>query len=177
MDGSRFIWHDPKALPVNWTNTMHIAEAHKYLYMWSLPKRPEDALEFLDCLFADTTVREKAIRYLEERQDGQLQQYLLQLKQWLKYEPHQDGALARFLIRRGLKNPYQIGHFLFWHLKAEFHDLHCCERFGIIMKEYLLYAGEHTRQLYIQCMVLKRLESIARKIFKPKHSQSAARNV
>ena len=116
--------------------------------MWSSPKRSEDALKFLDCRFADTTVREKAIRYLEEMQDGQLLQYLLQLVQCLKYEPDHNSALARFLIQRGLKDPYQIGDFLFWHLKPECHDLHYCEKFGVIMEEYLLHAGECSRQLY-----------------------------
>ena len=41
------------------------------------------------------------------------------------------------------------------------------------MAEHLLHAGKHSRQLYIQCLVLKRLKSIARKIFKTKHSQPA----
>ena len=87
--------------------------------MWSPLERPEDALEFVDYRFAYTSVREKAIRYLEEMQDGQLQQYLLQVIQCLEYEPHHHhSALARFLLRRGLKNPYQIGDFLFWHLKS-----------------------------------------------------------
>merc|ERR1719249_209313 len=141
------LWHDPGALPallrsVNWTNLLHIAEAHKYLEFWTSPKRPEDALEFLDYRFADTRVREKALTWLEELHDSDLNKIMLQLVQCLKYEPHHDSALSRFLLRRGLANPYQIGHYLFWHLKAELHELEYCEKFGVLAEEYLRYAGE-----------------------------------
>eukprot|EP01084_Bolivina_argentea_P100817 180887_1 len=112
------LWHDPSALPaflrsVNWTNLLHISEAHKYLDLWASPKRPEDALEYLSHKFADTAVREKAISWLEDLHDGDLNKILLQLVQCLKFEPHHNSALSSFLLRRGLKNPYQIGHFFF----------------------------------------------------------------
>ncbi|ETO33864.1 hypothetical protein RFI_03235 [Reticulomyxa filosa] len=170
------LWHDPSALPaflrsVNWTSRLHIAEAHKYLKTWTQPLFFSDALEFLDYRYADITVREMAIKWLDEMHDSELQQYLLQLVQCLKYESHHDSALSRFLIRRGLRNPYQIGHYLFWHLKAEYHDLEVCERFGVIMEEYLKHAGEHSRQLFIQSTTLKRFELIAEKVFKAKHTQ------
>merc|ERR1712228_613079 len=83
-----------------------------------------------------------------------------------------NSALSQFLIRRALKNPYQIGHFFFWHLKSEFHDLFYCERFGLLMEEYLLFAGEHTKQLFIQSILLKRLEVIAEKIQSAKKSSN-----
>ena len=169
------LWHDPSALPaflrsVNWTNLLHISEAHKYLDLWASPKRPEDALEYLDYRFADTKVREKAIYWLEDLHDGDLNKILLQLVQCLKYEAHHNSALSLFLLRRSLKNPYQIGHFFFWHLKAEYHDLFYCERFGLLMEEYLLHAGEHSKQLFIQNVFLKRLEVIAEKVQNAKKS-------
>ncbi|ETO25978.1 phosphatidylinositol-4,5-diphosphate 3-kinase, partial [Reticulomyxa filosa] len=171
------LWQDPTALPaflraVNWTSRLHIAEAHKYLRVWRKPLYLADALELLDYRYADTCVRELAVKWLDEMHDSELQQYLLQLVQCLKYENHHDSALSRFLIRRGLKNPYQIGHYLFWHLKAEYHSLEVCERFGLMLEEYLKYAGEPSRQLFIQCMTLKRFEFIAEKIFKAKHTQT-----
>eukprot|EP01083_Nonionella_stella_P014829 41526_1 len=173
------LWHDPSALPaflrsVNWTNLLHIAEAHKYLDLWAHPKRPEDALEFLDYKFADTKVREKAIFWLEDLHDGDLNKILLQLVQCLKYEPHHNSALSRFLLERSLKNPYQIGHFFFWHLKAEYHDLMYCEKFGLLMEEYLLHAGQHSEELFMQNLFLKRLEVIAHKVQSAKRSTNNA---
>jgi hypothetical protein len=38
--------------------------------------------------------------------------------QALKYEAFDDSLLARFLIRRGLWNPQEIGQPLFWLLKV-----------------------------------------------------------
>ena len=80
------LWHDPDALPallrsVNWTNLLHVAEAHKYLGFWASPKRPEGALEFLDYRFADTRVREKALEWLADLDDSDLYKYMLQLVQ------------------------------------------------------------------------------------------------
>ncbi len=40
------------------------------------------------------------------------------LWQALKYEAFDDSLLARFLIRRGLWNPQEIGQPLFWLLKV-----------------------------------------------------------
>ena len=64
--------------------------------------------------------------------------------QCLKYELHHNNALIRLLMRRALSNPYQIGHFLYWHLIGEFGDkieanLHHLERFGLYLEEYLLF--------------------------------------
>eukprot|EP01083_Nonionella_stella_P003961 11395_1 len=167
------LWHDPSALPVflrsvNWTHLSHVAEAHKYLNLWSPPKRPEDALEYLDYWCADTVVREKAISWLEDVYDDDLSNILLQLVQCLKYEPHHDSALSMFLLRRSLANPYQIGHFFFWYLFAEYHDLQYCERFGLLIEEYLLHAAQHTKQLFTQNLLLNRLKHIAAKIKRSK---------
>jgi len=171
------LWHDPDALSVflrsvNWSNRAQIVEAHRYLKIWAAPRTPSDALEFLDYKYADSEVRRKAVLWLEDMHDGELQMYLLQLVQALKYENNHDSPLSRFLVRRGLGNPYQIGHYLFWHLKAEFHDVQYAERFGLIMEEYLKHAGEHTRQLFVQSNFLKRLEIIAEKIVKARMNMS-----
>src|SRR6185437_6268078 len=48
--------------------------------------------------------------------------------QVLKYELHHDSSLARFLLRRALRNKKRVGHALFWHLKAEMHVPEIAER-------------------------------------------------
>lgn len=76
-----------------------------------------EALELLDSNFADTLIRQYAVRCLEALSDEELLDYLLQLTQVLKYESYHDSALARFLIKRSLRNR-TIGHFFFWYLKV-----------------------------------------------------------
>ncbi|ETO17799.1 phosphatidylinositol-4,5-diphosphate 3-kinase [Reticulomyxa filosa] len=166
-----FLFTESNALPaflraVDWTDIKCVTECHKYLDIWAPPKKPWDAIEFLDYRYADTYLREKAIHWISDMHDSDLSKYLLQLIQCLKYENHHNSRLQEFLLERGLRNPYQIGHFLFWALKAEFHELQHCERFGLIMEEYLKHAGEHARQLFMQNMLLKRFEVIADKVYR-----------
>ena len=60
-----------------------------------------------------------AIAQLGKLEDKQLYDYVLQLVQCLKLEKHDDSVLFRFLLRRGLKSPYVIGHYLYWYVKSE----------------------------------------------------------
>lgn len=50
----------------------------------------QTALELLDCKFADPLVRSRAVEWLDFMSDEDLNQYLLQLVQTLKYEPYLD---------------------------------------------------------------------------------------
>jgi phosphatidylinositol-4,5-bisphosphate 3-kinase len=43
---------------------------------------------------------------------------VLTARQVLKYEAYHESALARLLVRRALRSPARVGHYLFWHLKA-----------------------------------------------------------
>jgi len=48
--------------------------------------------------------------------------------------------LSRFLIYRSLRNPQQIGHYVFWHIKAAlFSNMWYYERFALFLEEYLCY--------------------------------------
>ena len=117
--------HMPDALPtflrsVDWRDPKHRGEAYQYLRQWQPPLYLEDALELLTFEFADTRVREYGVMCIANMHDSDLQRYLLQLVQCLKFELHHNNALIRLLMRRALMNRYQIGHFLFWHLMSEF---------------------------------------------------------
>merc|ERR1740123_1370897 len=98
-------------------------------------------IELLRYEFADNRIRLYAINCLNQLDDHTLQQCLLQLVQALKNEIHHSSFLARFLILRALHHPFQIGHYLFWHLKSEFHDknLQFVERAGVLLREYLMH--------------------------------------
>ena len=117
------------------------------------PLKPVAALELLDAKFADSHIRAYAVRCLEEMSDPELAAYVLQLVQVLKYEARHDSALARFLLRRALRCPHQVGHVFFWSLKAEMHVPSVSERYGLLLQEYLRCCGEHRTQLALQCQV------------------------
>lgn len=68
----------------------------------------------------------------------EVEDYLLQLVQVLKYESYHDTALCRFLLKRAIRNK-RIGHFLYWYLKAELSRPQVSERFGNFIIILLIY--------------------------------------
>ena len=121
---------------------------------------PETALELLDCKYADPFVRKLAVQWLDNSlTDEALSQYLLQLVQTLKYEPYLDNELARFLLKRALGNK-KIGHFFFWHLKAEMNDPSISLRFGILLEAYCRGIGGHLKDLSRQVESLDKLTKL-----------------
>jgi len=83
----------------------------------------------LDARYGDVEVRRYAVAQLERLTDAELEDFLLQLVEVLKYESYSDSPLARFLLKRGLNNR-RIGHFLYWHLKSALGNPQVEERFG-----------------------------------------------
>eukprot|EP01114_Cavostelium_apophysatum_P016118 TRINITY_DN4532_c0_g2_i2.p1 TRINITY_DN4532_c0_g2~~TRINITY_DN4532_c0_g2_i2.p1 ORF type:complete len:1434 (+),score=438.70 TRINITY_DN4532_c0_g2_i2:87-4388(+) len=157
----------PHSLPkfltaVAYNDRFAIQIMHQMIRSWS-PINPVDALELLDSKFGDAKVRSFAVQCLEALSDDELLDYLLQLVQVLKYEPYHDSSLARFLLRRSLRNR-RIGHSFFWYLKAEMHVSEISERFGLLIEAYLRGCGLHRAELKKQTGLLKDLVRIANHI-------------
>ena len=178
-------------MAVDWCNSVEVSEMHQLLKKWA-PLSPLDAMELLSPGFPDTLVRPTpvhcsicvtshadlclccmhgvvashvrayAVQRLELLTDAQLQTYLLQLCQVLKFEPFLDSALARFLLRRAVRAPTTVGHVLFWLLKAEMHVREVRQRYGVLLEHYLrVCPPEHREALGHQMFVMTKLESIA----------------
>jgi hypothetical protein len=159
-----------KALPkvllsVDWTDRRAVIEMYSLLHRWELPT-PVEALQLLDAKFPDPKVRAYAVECLEKMVDADLKRFMLQLTQVLKFEPFDDSALARFLLRRSLMNTQEIGQLFFWHLKAEMHVADVHNRFGILLEQYLRNCGEHRTALGHQVFVLQKLEEVANRLVK-----------
>jgi hypothetical protein len=137
-----------------------VAEIKQLAHTWRPFATPTDAFELLDARFADRTVRELAVAYLERLTNEDLLGYLLQLVQVLKCEPYHDSALARFLLRRALGNPV-IGHHLFWYMRSEMHVGDISRRFGLLLEAYLRGAGSATRSLQRQHELVTALTAAA----------------
>ncbi len=113
-------------------------------------------------------MREFAVSVIGRMKDAELSVYLLQLVQCLKFEPYHDSPLTRFLIERALSNPLEIGHPLFWHLKAEMHSPEWCERFGLVIEEYLSHAGPAASHLRKQLLTVHKLQKVAEMVVRLK---------
>jgi len=106
------------ALSVPWTNPLAVDSFYSLLEEW--PRIPTElALELLDSRYPDAQLRAYAVECLDTISDEQLESYLLQLVQVLKYESHHSSPLVQFLIDRALQNEVRIGVPLFWYLKVQ----------------------------------------------------------
>ncbi|KAJ4298279.1 Phosphatidylinositol (PI) 3-kinase [Kalmusia sp. IMI 367209] len=108
---------------VNWHNEREARQAAPMLEKWAKID-VDDALELLGPQFDDPIVRSYAVERLKKADDEELQLYLLQLVQALKYEAVGDGddsSLARFLVTRAA-NSFTLGNFLHWYLMVEISD-------------------------------------------------------
>jgi len=121
-------------------------------------------VQLLDAKFADRKIRETAVRFLDRLNDFELNDYLLQLVQVLKYEPKHFSALACWLLRRALQNRMLIGNAFFWHLQAEMHVPEISERYGLLLEMYLRGCGEQRDELMRQLDLVKKLRLVANSI-------------
>ncbi|XP_066295841.1 phosphatidylinositol 4,5-bisphosphate 3-kinase catalytic subunit alpha isoform-like [Branchiostoma lanceolatum] len=139
-----------------WSSREDVSQMYMLLEHWPQVS-PETALELLDCTYADLKVRKFAVDCLRKTMtDDQLSQYLLQLVQVLKYEPYLDNPLARVLLERSLLNQ-RIGHFFFWHLKAEMSNKNVRIRFGLLLEAYCRACGAYLKSLVRQVEAQEKL--------------------
>ena len=163
-----FLKDDPRALAklmlaIDWMIPDQIREARRMLKQWA-PLSPTQALDLLDARYADLPVREHAVDCLEGLSDTELELYMPQLIQTLKYDPYHNSALSGFLMRRALLNPSYIGHLFFWSLKAETHIVEIRERYSLLIDEFLRGCGLYRKQLTQQHNICKKLVTCAERI-------------
>mmetsp|Transcript_623 Transcript_623/g.1491 ORF Transcript_623/g.1491 Transcript_623/m.1491 type:complete len:866 (+) Transcript_623:255-2852(+) len=105
---------------VDWADAKEAKQAADLMQRWA-PIDIADALELLSPDFSNEEVRSHAVGVLSRAEDDELQYYLLQLVQALRFEATDDSRLARFLIARAVRNP-DIGIYLHWYLFTEWED-------------------------------------------------------
>lgn len=139
------------------------AELPHLLSMWTdIPAH--SAISVLSFRYQDYYLRSFAVNCLRKLSDSELQLYLLQLTQSLKSEPYHRSPLSEFLLERAIRSPLQIGHFFFWHLKSDLSNPFYCERYALLLEDYLtncpISAGKLRKQN--NCMVA--LQKIAENV-------------
>lgn len=114
---------------VNWRDEGEARQAVEILPKWT-EIDVDDALELLGPTFDNAAVRSYAVARLRKADDEELDLYLLQLVQALKYEEPSDleseeaahdSSLANFLITRATNN-FKLGNSLHWYLVVECDD-------------------------------------------------------
>ena len=154
-----------QSIPLNYQARL---EAYRVMYLWNVDELDAaDFLELLDAKFADPVIRAWAVEKLENLEDDAISDYLLQLIQALRYEPYLDCALTRFLLRRAVASPNLLGHFFFWYLKSELHNVETFERNGLLLEAFLRALTPNQRiQLGLQNQLVNALLDISLKVVK-----------
>ncbi|XP_072999990.1 phosphatidylinositol 3-kinase, root isoform [Typha latifolia] len=112
---------------VEWSDVQEAKQAVDLMGRWETID-VTDALELLSPVFESEEVRAYAVTVLERADDEELQCYLLQLVQALRFERTDKSRLSLFLVQRSLSN-IEIASFLRWYVSVELHDPAYARRF------------------------------------------------
>ncbi|GAB2220488.1 hypothetical protein Drorol1_Dr00008141 [Drosera rotundifolia] len=112
---------------VEWSDLQEAKQATELMGKWEMIDVC-DALELLSPLFESEEVRAYAVSILERAEDEELQCYLLQLVQALRFERSDRSCLSHFLVQRSLRN-IELASFLRWYVTVELHDPAYAKRF------------------------------------------------
>lgn len=146
------------------TNRQMIAAIHALLANWP-PLPPVHALELLGARYVDTEVRRYAVNCLRELTDRQLVEYLPQLIQVLKSEPHHYSHLFEFLFLRSMRS-IVLGHPFFWHLTSELHNESHSARFKLMIEAFLAASDDDgtTEEMKRELAVVAEFARVAKEL-------------
>ncbi|KAI4384298.1 hypothetical protein MLD38_002471 [Melastoma candidum] len=105
---------------VEWSDLQEAKQALELMSKWETIDVC-DALELLSPVFESEEVRAYAVSVLERADDEELQCYLLQLVQALRFERSDKSRLTQFLVQRSLRN-IELASFLRWYVAVELYD-------------------------------------------------------
>lgn len=112
---------------VDWSDAQEARQAIGLMHKWATIDIA-DALELLSPVFESEEVRAYAVTVLERAEDVELQCYLLQLVQALRFERSDKSRLAYFLVHRAVHN-FDLASFLRWYITVELYDPAYAKRF------------------------------------------------
>lgn len=120
---------------VDWSDVHESKQALELLAKWA-PVDTVDALELLSSFFRNQDVRRYAVSRLARASDEELNSYLLQLVQALRYEDQYPSELSRFLIDRACRTLY-LANFLHWFVIVETGDTDKGKMYRTFHNDYL----------------------------------------
>ena len=182
-----YLTRDKKALTkflksVTWSEPQEAKQAVDLLHMWA-DIDLDDALELLGPDFKNPAVRKFAVEQLHKAGDDELQLYLLQLVQALRFEPithrKRPTPLGQFLISRAVKNQ-SLGNFFQWYLDVETLDSADCGAYTQVLSVYTNQLNEvapksegRIHQIRHQYELVRKLYKLSKAIREKKASRPA----
>lgn len=129
-----------------------------------------EALQLLGSDFPDQNVRLKAVRWLKSVPTDELCDFLPQLVQSLRYEPHVDCSLIWLLFDCSLTSS-RFCHHLHWLLKSCQSDGMFGDRCTFYLNSLLILTGGRVRKMFqLQELLCSKLETICEEIKQSKES-------
>lgn len=123
---------------------------------------PIEALQLLTGTFLHEEVRSYAVKCLRQFDHYKLSEFIIQLVQALKYEPHHFSHLVECLIDYAVKYPATFGHMFFWCLRSEMYNPNIRQRYGLILEVFLSKVGKRFyKYLESEVWLVNKLLSIA----------------
>ena len=156
----------PELLPklllcVDYKNPEHVKELKKVLRIADL-LTPVQSMELLTGKYLHEYIRSFAVICLQHSSINEIETYLIQLVQGLKFEMYHDNKLAIFLLKLSVAYPLTIGHCFFWSLRSEMHNVNVQQRFGLYLQVFLSKIGPKLIKIYQQeCEFVRRMNIIS----------------
>jgi hypothetical protein len=152
----------PKLLQcIDYRSLYYIKELEKILKLAKV-LTPVQALQLLTGNFLHESIRKFAVNCLQQAHIVEVQDYLIQLVQGLKYEMYHDSHLASYLLKTAINHPLTIGHALFWNLRSEMYNPAVQQRFGLYLEVFLNKIGRNIRKLIEdETILIKSLLNVA----------------
>jgi len=132
---------------INYKDKSHLEELDKILSL-AKPLNPVQALNLLSGNYLHENIRRFAVDCLKNSSYMEVQEYIIQLIQALKYEMYHDSPLARYLIDLAIKYPLTIGHNLFWGFRSEMYNPNVQQRFGLYLEIFLSKIGKDLQKIF-----------------------------
>nr|ASO96440.1 PI3K-like protein [Dugesia japonica] len=155
----------PESLPrlaksIRWNNAREVNTFYSLLSLW--PKVSlESSLQLLGGNFFDEILRRFAVNNLRSiLTNADVNLYLLQLIQALKYESYYFNDLAIYLIQSALRSK-QLGQKFFWFLKSEMHNDTIKVYFAIINEAFCRGYWNFINIIRPQCIEIEKLIEIS----------------
>ena len=144
----------PELLPklllcVDYKIPQDVMELKKVLRM-AVMLTPVQSMELLTGKYLHEYIRSFAVNCLRNSSINEIETFLIQLVQCLKYEMYHDNKLAIFLLKLSVAYPLTIGHCFFWSLRSEMHNVNVQQRFGLYLQVFLSKIGPKLLQIYAQ---------------------------
>jgi len=132
---------------IDYKNKSHLEELDKIL-LNAKSLNPVQALNLLSGNYLHENIRGFAVDCLKNCSYIEVEDYIIQLIQALKYEMYHDSPLARYLIDLAIKYPLTVGHTLFWGLRSEMYNPNVQQRFGLYLEIFLSKIGKDLKKIF-----------------------------